>query len=206
MEPEERRLRSAAWISLVVHGVAGALMALVLWRGLATNPDLADRLAFLDGRRWQWRAAWATWNAAALSILWFYRCFARREAASGLARWVMPLTLTAVAADLSAEAIYMWVVPGLPADGLLAWDRRAVLLTGFFANGLYTGVAGLLAWAARARYAAWVAAAGAAVVVAGTTLSAAALSGSVSGMFWANVLLVPAIVAWQLGVAAGAKR
>ena len=205
METEDRSLRTAAWISLAVHGVAGAAMALVLWRGLATNPDLADRVAFLDEHRALWRAAWATWNVAALSILWFYRCFARRESTSPLAAWVLPLTLVAVTADLSAEAIYMGVVPGLPADALLVWDRRAVLLTGFFANGLYTGVAGLLAWIARARYARWVGAAAAAVVVAGAGLSAAAFFGSVPGLFWTNALLVPAIVAWQLGVIFGSR-
>lgn len=202
-----RRLGRAALLSLGVHLVAGAALAFVLWRGLGTNPDLSDRVRFVDEQRWLWRAGWACWNAAALSVLYFFWSFAAaHRGRAGLGRAALTVACAAVAADLTAEAILMWRLPGLAAAELLLWDRRAVLLTGFLANGLYTGATGMLAWSARAHYPAWLSGAAALVVAAGAGLSWAAWLGSIPGMFWANAALVPAIVAWQAGVGWKALR
>lgn len=210
LEAVRARLGRAAFLSLAAHLLAGLAMAFVLRRGLGTNPDLADRLLFLDGQRWLWRAAWGTWNAAALSVLWFFRCFVRAHEGDLDARpWlrpVTPLALVAVAADLAAEAIYQWVVPGLAGHEMLAWDRRAVLLTGFFANGLYTAATGLSVWGSRAAYSSVAFGAGALVVAAGAWLSSSALADSVAGMFWSNVALVPALLGWLALVGLAALR
>ena len=211
LEAEQGRLARAAFVSLVCHLAAGLAMAFILARGLATNPDLADRLRFLDEQRWLWRAGWSSWSLAAASVLYFFWALveAHREdptASAPLLRRAVPLTVAAVACDLSAQAIYLWLVPGAPAKALLAWDRRAVLLTGLLANGLYTTAAGLLAWACRASYPRWTGAAAALVVAGGAWLSAAAWADSVPGMFWSNILLVPALLAWQAGVGLTALR
>lgn len=213
MPPDWRRLERAAWLSLGVHLIAGLAMALVLRWGLETNPDLGMRLRFLTERTWLWRAAWGTWNIAALSIIWFFYAFARALPA-GLSRAALRIGFAAVALDLSAEAIEMWHLPGLAADALAgqgvgafhAAHRAAVLLTGFGANGLYTLASVILVWSSRTAFPRWTKIPGWGVGAAGAALSWAAWTGSTAGMFWTNVFLVPCITAWQLGVALTARR
>ena len=210
----QRRLSEAAWISLVVHAVAGAAMLLVLRRGLATNPDLSDRIRFVAESLSSWRLAWATWNLAALSILYFFGRMARVHDSGdpGIARWcriAFRIAIAAVFFDLSAEMLMMFVLPAAAssrdAAKFLFVDRAAVLLTGFLANGLYTAAAAILALASRRSYPLWTWSAGAAVGVAGTLLSFSALAGSIKGLFWTNAMLVPLLTLWQLGVALAAS-
>ncbi len=213
MSEDWRRLERAASASLAIHLVAGVAMALVLRHGLETNSDLGARLRFLTEHTAAWRAAWGTWNLAGLSVLWYFYAFAS-ALPSTLSRAAFRIGFAAVALDLSAEAIEMWHVPRLAAEALagqgiaafLAADRLAVLLTGFAANGLYTFVSVLLVWSARGRFNRLTEAAGWGVGAAGAGLSWAAWVGSTSGMFWTNVVLVPCIAAWQLGVAFEARR
>lgn len=202
-------MRRAAWIAFFAHLISGLAMLGVLRHGLETNPDLADRLRFLAENRWAWRVSWLCWHVAAFSILWFYRVFARVHRAN---RAPLILGALAVAGDLAAQNVEMWVLPALAARHLGSPDphalglfqsahRGAVLLTGCLANAFYTLAAGLLAWKARGEYAGWINAAAAGVVAAGAWLSAAACLDSAAGMFWSNVFLVPALLAWLAGVA-----
>jgi hypothetical protein len=80
------------------------------------------------------------------------------------------------------------------------------MLTGYLANGLYTLATVLAVWATRRVYAPWIWSAGFAVGVFGFAMSASALADSVTGLFWANAGLVPAIVVWQVGVAINASK
>ena len=204
-----RRLRDACVIAAAVHLIAGLAMALILRHGLQSNPDLADRLRFLVERRGLWTAAWLTWNVAALSILWFFACVAEARPC-GLTRFALALAAAGVAGDLSAETIEMALVPAFAAAGnaaaLQTADRAAVLLTGYLANGLYTA-ASLASLAALWKDSApLVRVSGVLVGIAGLWLSAAALADSTWGMLASNVLLVPAILGWQLGRARDAHR
>jgi hypothetical protein len=122
-----------------------------------------------------------------------------------------------MAADLASEAIEMGVLPGLARQVLaelargvqqptelpifLTFHRTAVMLTGYLANGLYTLAVILCVWSTQKIYPAWVSVAGIGVGGAGLTLSKATLLLSVNEMMWANVVLVPCIMAWLLGVA-----
>lgn len=161
-----------------------------------------------------------TWHLAALSILWFYLCFNqaledRRAAVSAPGRLAVFICGAGVALDLSAQAMELGVMPGLaqaalsgpkpegavPAHQFLALDRAAVMLTGYGANGLYVLATSLLVAITYRFYPPWVVLAGIAIVIAGTGLSGAALANSTEGMFWANVVLVPAILVWISGVA-----
>ena len=211
---EWNRLRRAAWASLAIHLIAGLSLALVLRRGLETNPDLGDRLTFLAQQPGLWRCAWLPWNAAALSILYFFFALDRAHRGSAF-RLALVLTVAGAVCDLTAEAIEMVLVPGLARrvmdepDALanfLSTHRRAVLLTGFLANGLYTTAVWVAALAAWNRYPRWVGLAAGGVGAAGYWLSAAAWAGSASGLFWSNVVLVPCILLWQAGVALDAGR
>jgi hypothetical protein len=110
-----------------------------------------------------------------------------------------------VAADWTAQAVEMFVLPGFALSantaGFIAWHRTAVILTGFLANGLYTISAFLLVWASRRKYSRRIQAAGLGVVVGGSILSAAAWLDSAAGMVVANLVLVPCLLAWLAGIA-----
>ena len=221
------RLRFAAWLALVIHLVAGFAMALILRQGLETNPDLEARLMFLVDRTPLWIGGWLTWNAAALSILYFYAAFAWAHATDGKTptsplAFAVILSTVGVAADLAAEAMEMGVLPGLArrvlADAthdvahttavltFLSLHRSAVMLTGYLANGLYTLSALLCVCSTRHAYPRWVWVAGLGVGMSGLALSEASLVNSIAGMFWSNVALVPCIMLWQIGVAVTAAK
>lgn len=200
-----RRLSEAAWLAVGVHLAAGLAMLLILERGLETNPDLSDRMAFVASSA-AWKAAWFTWAAASASILYFMLRFAQALPLPS-ARLAFALTVIAVPLDLAAQWIEAFVLPSSPSpDGFLRTHRLAVLLTGFGANSLYTLAAGAAAVAGRRRYPAWITGSGAGVVAAGSALSIAAALDSMRGMFFANAFLVPFILAWQGGIAAFERR
>jgi len=189
-----RPLRRAAAIAFCAHLVAGLSMAFVLRHGLETTPDLQDRLAFLTNHRVLWTFGWLSWTIAALAILYFYVAFAATHHLKS--HFAVFLTVSALGPDLAAQAIEIGVLPNAVPELFLTLHRIAVLLSGFVANGLYSGTALILVWAARRAYPPWVSIIGLVVGVSGITLSAAALLDSVAGMFWTNVVLVPSILLW----------
>src|SRR5262245_34393141 len=202
------RLRRAAIIAFCVHLAAGLGMAFILRHGLETAPDLQHRLAFLTSHRWLWTFAWLNWTAAAIAILYFYLAFAETHAAS---RFAVLLTVAALGPDFAAQAIEIGVLPSLAAGALttnsgpelfLTLHRLAVVLSGYVANGLYSATAMILAFTARKAYPAWVSGAGIAVGIFGIALSVAAFLDSAAGMFWTNVLLMPALLLWLGAIAA----
>ncbi len=218
------RLRFAASLSLAVHLIAGLAMATTLRQGLDTNPDVTSRFTFLADHTFLWVGAWCTWNAAALSLLYFYWSFIKaheensNKATKTIFTIAILLTIVGVIFDLSAESIEMFILPSIAKGALVAnglsqsvseifftVHRNAALLTGFMANSLYTLGAILLSWSTRNRYPFWVWGAGLCVGISGMALSLTVLENSVGGMFWSNVALVPAIVVWQLGVAIKSK-
>jgi hypothetical protein len=158
-------LARAAWVAVATHAAAGLAMLLVLRHGLETNPDLQSRLRFVAEQRAAWTLAWLVWNVAALSILYFCVVFsAAHSEGKALAPFGFAVCLcsAAVACDLAAESILMGVLPGLTTDGsaFLVWQRAAVVLTGYVANGLYTVAILTLLWLTRGAYASTVVAVG----------------------------------------------
>jgi hypothetical protein len=189
-------------------------MALILRRGLETNANLTDRLGFVARHRLAWIACWLIWTVAAATILNFYARFAAAHRSHGVSpaplKTAVLLSIVAVAADWTAQAGEMFVLPGLAyeanASAFLVWHRAAVVLTGFLANGFYTVSALLLVWASRRAYPRWIQAAGLGVFTGGASLSAAAWADSAAGMLFANVVLVPCLLAWLAGVAISAME
>jgi hypothetical protein len=207
-----RRLERASWIAWLTHAAAGLAMLLVLRNGLETNSDVQARLRFVAEHRTAWILAWLTWNVAALSILYFSVAFAAAHAQGrAWAPFALALALcsAAVACDLGAESILMGLLPGLTTDAgaFIVWQRAAVVLTGYVANGLYTGATCVLWWSTRDAYSRPALLAGLLLCLAGGALSVAALLGSVAGLFWTNAVLLPALLAWLALVArdAGAR-
>lgn len=200
------RLRAAAIIAFCLHLLAGASMALVLRNGLETNPNFQERLTFIVNHNMLWIGAWLTWTAAAIAILNFYIAFSSAHQAGNLA---VLLATAGIAADISAQAIEIGVLPAIAErvistnvgiDLFVSFHRTAVMMSGYVANGLYSLSALILVWSGRRAYPVWVSSAGIATGCLGIALSAAALANSASGMFWTNVLLVPCLLFWLAGV------
>ena len=201
-----KKLQQSAVIAFSVHLIAGIAMALILRNGLETTPELQVRLRFIAEHAALWTLGWLTWTAAAIAILYFYLVFASTHQVGNLA---VLLTATAVAPDLSAQAIEIGILPAIArgiiqtnagTDLFTAFHRTAVMMSGFVANGLYSISALILVWNTRSIYRAWVSTAGIATGCLGLMLSATALADSAVGMFWTNVFLVPCLLLWLAGV------
>jgi hypothetical protein len=194
------RLQRAALVAFAVHLLGGLSMAFVLGRGLETNPDIHDRMAFLVNHQMLWTFAWLTWTVAGPAILYFY--MALSDAHPSSPKIAVLFTVAALAPDLAGQAIEIGVLPGVTSTELfLTLGRTATMLSGYLANGLYSLTALMLVWTCRVVYPRWVSIAGFTVGLAGFALSVAVLMESVRGMFWTNVLLVPALLVWLGGVA-----
>jgi hypothetical protein len=175
-------------------------MAFVLGRGLETNPDLHDRMAFLVNHRMLWTFAWLSWTVAGPAILYFY--MALSDAHPSSPKIAVFFTVAALAPDLAGQAIEIGVLPGVSSPELfLTFSRTATVLSGYLANGLYSLAALMLVWSSRVVYPKWVSVSGFTVGVVGFALSVAVLMESVRGMFWTNAVLVPALLVWLGGVA-----
>ena len=170
-------------------------MLLVLQSGTEAEPDLARRAAYIAMHPTLWRAGWAVWMAAALSLVAFYAWWGAR-----LARTARGIAAVAVASaglvfDLAAESLFIgW----LPAH-LDTIAPTGTLLTGAAANGLYTaagiiltlGTPALRGWRRVLTWSVW---------AAGIALTAAALAGSTVGMIVATGTLMTLFCPWVLVV------
>jgi hypothetical protein len=212
------RLSKAAFITAVVHLIAGLCMAIILRQGLDTA-DLQSRLSFLTEYTTLWIYGWLTWNLAAFAILYFYYCFAESHAENNnyawLLRFAVLLTVAGMAIDFCAEAIEMGVLPNLAqmilvhtssvanssTEIFLALHRTAIMMTGCLSNELYTISAAILIFATWSSYGWIIRGSGFLLVVAGIGLSVACLLNWVTGMFLYNVILLPMLVIWLLAIA-----
>lgn len=209
-----KTLRNSSLITIVTHFVGGISMLLILRHGLETNTDFNDRLRFLVDHKALWIAGWIPWSIAALSILYFYGNFANAHKNSknyslSMGLLVFFLTVVAVALDFKAQKMEILLIPDLAQKALanpsasasfLAVHRKAMMLTGFAANGLYSLSALLLVRMTWKFYANWIRIAGLCVGVVGLAASGMVFVNSVNGMLWTNAILVPCILIWQLGI------
>lgn len=90
-----------------------------------------QRLAYVGTHLLEWRLAWMTWIAAALSLLWFYWWWRDRIGGPHLPLIFGGLGLIA---DVTAELIL--IIGGV--ETYLQMSPFAFALTGGAANGLYT--------------------------------------------------------------------
>jgi hypothetical protein len=114
--------------------------------------DPVERLVYVGTHLLEWRLAWMTWIAAALSLLWFYWWWRDRINGS-----YVPLVFggLGLVADVTAELIL--IVGGI--ETYISASPFAFALTGGVANGLYTicGILLTLATRLNGRERAWAA-------------------------------------------------
>ncbi|HTF57557.1 MAG TPA: hypothetical protein VK661_10020 [Planctomycetota bacterium] len=184
------RMRAAApFVCAALNALGAVVMLLVLRHGLESEPDATARAAFVTGHLGIWRASWGIWIAAALSLAAFYGWWGTRLPDPRPGRWAFAITLVGLAADLTAETLYIgWA----PLDE--ATMRVAGLLTGGVGNGLYT-VAGIVLTLATPmggllRGITW------AVWASGAALTAGAIAGSVTAMSISTAALLTLFCPW----------
>ncbi len=115
--------------------VAALVLALVLAPATPLVADVAERERYVRENLVAWRAGWAIWMLAAVTLLWFYTWWRGRVNGP---RSAVVIASAGIAVDLSSEA--MLIIAG--ADGYAGIAPLAFFLTGAIANGLYT-IAGI---------------------------------------------------------------
>lgn len=215
----KRRLSVAAWVSLVVHFVAGLCMAFILSNALATNPEINSRLTFLTEQRTLWVIGWVPWNVAAICILCFLYCFSeayKKEVKSpAFLKFSVIVAAFSVLCDLNAQTMAMVYLPQLAEQSLNNPDllplfhnlyNSIIFTTGTLGNAGYTIATVLTAWLTRAYFPKWVTAVALVIGVVGTTASVACLLNSLWLQVAANGSLIPLLSLWFVGVGFTARR
>jgi hypothetical protein len=110
---------------------AAFALLLVLAPATPLVADPVQRLVYVGTHLLEWRLAWMTWIAAALSLLWFYWWWRDRINAS---YWPLVFGGLGLVADVTAELIL--IVGGI--ETYVSASPFAFALTGGIANGLYT--------------------------------------------------------------------
>jgi hypothetical protein len=190
----------AAYVAAALNLAAALAMLLVLRPGLPVpGGELAGRFAYITAVHGVWWGGWLLWQAAALGLLAFYVGLAAQWAGTAPLRCLVAvLCATAgIAADISAEALYMALPAQLGAGSLPAVDAVAGILTGYVGNGLYTVGGLLLIWAGACDLPRPLLALSVPVWLAGLALSATTLAGWSMGPVWSTAALMPLFVLWS---------
>lgn len=130
---------SAPYVCAVTNLAAILAMGTLLRQGTEVVPDVAARASYISLHPVLWRAGWAVWIAAAISLVAFYAWWGSFLRRSTWAVAALAVASAGLACDLFAESLLLgW----LPSDyGRIA--PFSTLLTGAAANGLYT-LAGII--------------------------------------------------------------
>ncbi len=199
LDPSPRAVARAAFLASALNLAAALALLVALQPGLPSfSNGILGRLDYVRGQTVFWWSGWLLWHAAALGLLGFYVGLAglwRRQAPirCGLA---LLCAAAGLAADLSAEALYMGLAPRLGVEGFGLAEAAAGLLTGYVGNGLYTVAGALLTWAGAPNLPKYLVALAIPVWLAGSALAAATLLDSVGGQFWSTAVLMPTFVVW----------
>lgn len=198
----ERVRALAPYACAVLNLIAAGALLLLLRPGTEVIPDAASRIAYITNNELLWRAGWACWIAAALSLLAFYAWWGTRLPSwvddDGAPRWgvvALAIASTGLVFDLTAESL---LITWLPKDFAKVAPMTS-LLTGGFGNGLYTiagavltlATRGLKGWFLAWTWTIWAAGFGlSAFTFAGNFLGVAVCSGVLFALFcpWAAVM------------------
>jgi hypothetical protein len=189
------RLRAVPYLCAALHAAAGAAMLFVLRGGTEAEPSLAARMAWVAAHAAAWRAGFAVWMAAGVSVLALYAWWASALTRTRLAVAAIVIAAAGLACDLTGETLYAGWLPSLADDpaGFIGMQRVGTVLTSVFANGFYT-VSGIILTLGtpglppRVRALAWV------VWGAGIALSVCGAAGWSTGLVVASGVLFPALV------------
>ena len=181
-----KRLRAAApYVCAAVNFLALVAMAAFLRFGTEIVSAVADRIAYISQHPAIWRAGWALWIAAAITLVGFYAWWGSfiRDPRRALAAVV--IASAGLCCDLFAESLLIGWLPE-------RYDTAAPLatwLTGGAANGLYTASGILLTLASASLLTRGLAALAWAAWIPGVALTICSLTGFALGIAASTTLL-----------------
>lgn len=202
-----RPLTVTAWLNIGLH-LAGLALAVFGLRSGTPLVPVAERVTYLAGRPAAWSLGWAAWMLCALALVAFLAVLARvvPEAAAILGPAVT-LACAGAAIDLTCDALYITVLPGLAAAGptpLFLTVERALGVGGVVvANGLYSVATLMATLGLRSRPAVpfavlWL---GYATFGGGMLMVTAGFTGDPQYLQIATAAAILPYMAWTLGVA-----
>jgi hypothetical protein len=192
-----KREADVAWAAAATNLIAALCLATILRPGLpGTGRDAIARETYLRTHVVLWRTGWLAWHAAALTLLALLvvLAFRARRTAPLVSVVALVCATAGIAADLSAEAMLMGVLPSVGRTAFAAVERASLLLTGYVGNGLYSLAGALLTAAIYRQLPRAVAILAAVVWGAGFFLSAATLVDAARLQVAATAVLMPAFV------------
>jgi hypothetical protein len=191
----------AAYAAAILNLLAPLATLTLLRPGMPLpGSTLAERTTYVATHTGAWRAGWLVWHAAAIALLLFYLALALRWWPRAPLRCGLALLCAGagMAVDLGAQAVYIGVAPALSGDAYAVVERTAIVLTGYFGNGMYTLAGILLVWAGAGELPRSLVLLSVPVWAAGLALSAASLLDSAGGQFAATAVLLPALAVWSV--------
>jgi hypothetical protein len=188
-----------AYLAAAVNLLAALILLLVLRHGLpGSGAPVDERLAYIESHAGLWTLGWVIWNAAAVTLVAFFVVLAIRFWATAPLICGLALVCAAagLAADLSAEALYLSAAAGVSARVYAEIEPLASLLTGYVGNGLYTLAGILLLWAGWPKMPVFLAVLALPLWLAGIALSISSLVGSTAGQTLSTAVLMPLFIIW----------
>jgi hypothetical protein len=187
----ERLRAGAPWTCVVLNAAAGVAMLFVLRDGTEVAPNIPQRASFIAGHILLWRAGWAVWMMAGISLVAFFAWWGAWISSHRLALVAFLIGVIGLACDLFAESLLIGWLP----DRIDSVAPLASLLTGGAANGLYSIARALLTLGTPGlrgvlRAVAW------AVWASGFTLTISTITGFVSGMVISTAALMTLLCPW----------
>jgi hypothetical protein len=184
---------SAPYVCAAANCAAIVAMATMLRPGTALVHAAADRVAYIAAHPALWRAGWAVWMGAAVSLVALYAWWGSFLRRSQWAAAAVGVAAAGLVCDLFAESLFAgW----LPRD----YDRIApfaTMCTGAAANGLYT-LAGIALTRATKSLRGPLLALTWAVWLAGAALTACTLAGVPAGIALSAAVLFALLCPWAV--------
>jgi hypothetical protein len=215
-----RIAKAAPWICVVTHVVALVMLGLFLSPGTLIEPDMMARATYVESRSASWSIGWATWMAAAASLLGFYAWWGAKVCDAHEVRWslmsrriwfttaAVVLTGFGTVCDFSGEGSAIWRMAGQTqvdranvngevgeVGSFIRAEREFTLLSAGAANGLYT-IGGIVLTIMTpnlprlVRWAIWV------TWLAATVMTIAAIANHVGWMTVSTAIVFPPFLVW----------
>jgi hypothetical protein len=204
----------APWCCVLLHVLAIGFMGAFLRRGMITQADPWFRAAYISEHATIWSIGWATWMAAAASLVGFYAWWGSRLTARTVAMIGVLLAAFGTVFDFSGEGLFILLLVERAAGSISgashsAWDagaftnveRSFTLFSAGAANLLYT-LGGILLTLATPNLPAWIRGAMWTTWLAGIAMTVAGVMNHVGGLAAATVVLFPLLMLWTAWIGA----
>ncbi len=208
-----RRLAALApWICIVAHAAALGMLVIYLQPGSLVEADAGVRAEYVASHTTAWTIGWATWMAAAASLVGFYAWWGggvtrttggspesfQRHPRAACATVAVLIAALGMVCDFSGEgSAILRLVEHAPADavGFTCVERDFTLLSAGAANGLYT-IGGVLLTLVTPNLPRWIRGAMWVTWLAGAAMTLAAIANNVPGMVFSTAVLFPLLLVW----------